>query len=776
MFAADGFDDGGAEVDADIGGFVGGEDAGLGVRDFGFGDVGAVDGEPGGAALAGAAAVVGEVELECVFAGLERFGSGDAGALEPEEIVIVGGDAVLDVERPSAEAAALGEDRAVGAGFGHFDFRGDGFGFVFHVDEGGFHHALHAFGEGERGAGTHEVRPADQRAVEPLEHAVVDGQDMVFFRFGEKHRLQFLEFFRVRGGEIVGTTEVIAGIIQLPEIRFERAAWLGLPGGLVDDAGEPAVVVNRAVAGDFEVLGGAGGGLDVAETGEQAFAFDGDLRGAVDDLWLGQPGGFEDGGRDVDDVAELLALFAFRSDAFRPVGDHADAGSAEVGSDLFGPHERRVERDRPAGGHVRVGFRAAPFVDEFGHVLNCFRHAVEVGVFVEQSVHAAFGAGSVVARDVEDQGVVELAGFADGVDDAADLVVGVIEEGGEGFDLAGEERLFLGGEMVPILDGLGFGGELGAFRNDAHGDLAFQRFLTDLVPALVEFALPLGDPIGGCVVRGMDRSGSEIDEERLVRSHRLLVLHPGDGLVGHVFHEVVIRVARQLDLGDAVMEEGRPLVGLAADEAVELVEALAGGPAVEGTGNADFPGGGLVPFAEGTGAVAVEAEHFGERRDGVGDLAGGSGEPGGHFRDEAHVAGVVVAAGLECGAGGRAERGGVEPVVAQSSLGEAIEGGRRDGAAESAGRAEAEVVNQDDQHIGRAFRSGDVKALRRLGVAGVGFGDDRAFRLRDGQDRAVQRVGGEWRPEQSETSGQCGQRGVVCGEFHGNQGASSMEG
>ena len=62
VFAADGFDDRGAEVDADIGG----KDAGLGVREFAIGGFGVVDIERGGASFAGAAAIVGEVELEGV--------------------------------------------------------------------------------------------------------------------------------------------------------------------------------------------------------------------------------------------------------------------------------------------------------------------------------------------------------------------------------------------------------------------------------------------------------------------------------------------------------------------------------------------------------------------------------------------------------------------------------------------------------------------------------------------------------------------------------------
>ena len=212
--------------------------------------------------------------------------------------------------------------------------------------------------------------------------------------------------------------------------------------------------------------------------------------------------------------------------------------------------------------------------------LDLFLHAVEVGVFVEHAVHAALGAGAIVAGDVEDEGVVELADLADGIDQAADVVVGVIDEGGECFDLAEEEALLVGGEGVPILDGVRLGSEFGALRHDAQGNLPGQGFLADFVPALVEFALPFGDPFGRRVVRGVGRAGGEIDEKRLVRGHCLLEFHPGDRLVGHVVHEVVIGIGGQFDLGGAVVKVGSPLVGLAAEEAVEMIEALAGRPAV----------------------------------------------------------------------------------------------------------------------------------------------------------------------------------------------------
>ena len=198
----------------------------------------------------------------------------------------------------------------------------------------------------------------------------------------------------------------------------------------------------------------------------------------------------------------------------------------------------------------------------------------------------------------------------------------VFPEGGIDLHLAGEELLLVGGQLVPVLDGLGLVGQLRALGHHAQRDLPRQRFFAQLVPAAVEAALVLGDPFLGHMMRRMGGARCEIHEERLVRRERLLELHPGDGLVGHVGHEVVAGVVRRGDAGHAVIERGIPLVGLAAEEAVELVEARARRPAVGRPGDADLPRRGLVVLAEEGGAVTVQAQHLGERRDGVGPLPG----------------------------------------------------------------------------------------------------------------------------------------------------------
>ena len=65
--------------------------------------------------------------------------------------------------------------------------------------------------------------------------------------------------------------------------------------------------------------------------------------------------------------------------------------------------------------------------------------ATSLGVPIER----ALGARAVVAVDVDDQRVVELAHVLDRLDHAADLVVGVGDVGGEDVDLADEHLLLV---------------------------------------------------------------------------------------------------------------------------------------------------------------------------------------------------------------------------------------------------------------------------------------------------------------------------------------------
>ena len=217
------------------------------------------------------------------------------------------------------------------------------------------------------------------------------------------------------------------------------------------------------------------------------------------------------------------------------------------------------------------------------------------------------------------------------------------------------------------------------------------------------------------------------------------VTHPFDRLVGHVGHEVVVRVLRHLDLGHAVIDRRRPLVRLSAHETVELVEAGAGRPAVGRAGRTDFPGGGFVILPECGGGVAVVPQHHRQRGHALGALPGIARKGGGGLHDRAHVVHVVVAAGEQCHPGRRTERRGVELVVPEPVVGQAVHRRHVDGPAKCAGLAEPHVIDQHDEHVRGARRRLDLESRRRRGIPGVEHGAVRVLGFRDRQHRPVGR-------------------------------------
>ena len=117
------------------------------------------------------------------------------------------------------------------------------------------------------------------------------------------------------------------------------------------------------------------------------------------------------------------------------------------------------------------------------------------------------------------------------------------------------------------------------------------------------------------MVRRVDGARHVVDEERLVRVDRGDAIHVLDRIVGHRGDQVpaglvVIRVDRR-----GVAEQIRlPLVGVAADEAVEIVEAHAGRPLVERPGLARLELRGVVVLAEPGRPVAIILEDLPDRR------------------------------------------------------------------------------------------------------------------------------------------------------------------
>ena len=77
-------------------------------------------------------------------------------------------------------------------------------------------------------------------------------------------------------------------------------------------------------------------------------------------------------------------------------------------------------------------------------------------------------------------------------------------------------------------------------------------------------------------------------------------------------------------------------------------------------------------------------------------------------------------------------------IIAQPVVGQLLQGGHIDWAAESTRLAESHVVEQYDQHIGCVGWGFDLEASRRNDVACIQHIDRRRFRLGYRQDGAVQ--------------------------------------
>ena len=137
-------------------------------------------------------------------------------------------------------------------------------------------------------------------------------------------------------------------------------------------------------------------------------------------------------------------------DVAGPGHGHALGRPAEVRRHLLRPLERRAHRPRPARRKVREGPVRSPELVPEELVLDRHGNAIEGGKLVRRAVEHTLGARTVVAADVDDQGVVELTEVFDRLDDPADLVVRVREVRPVDVRLLDEELLLLPTERIPL--------------------------------------------------------------------------------------------------------------------------------------------------------------------------------------------------------------------------------------------------------------------------------------------------------------------------------------
>ena len=229
------------------------------------------------------------------------------------------------------------------------------------------------------------------------------------------------------------------------------------------------------------------------------------------------------------------------------------------------------------------------------------------------------------------------------------------------------------------------------------------------------------------MVRRVRRARRVVDEPGPFRVGRGLRLDVLDRVVGHRRDEVPARLAVVgMDRRGVAVEVARlPLARIAADKAVEIVVALTDRPVGERPLRTRLPGRHIVVLAEPGGGVAVLLEGQRSMRglgpcDGV--VAGIAGRGFGH---RAETDPMMVPAGEQRGPCRRAERRVVHLGVAQAGSCELVQGRRRHDAAERRVGAEARIVDQDQEHIRRAFGRHDRRRPARLTVDEVRF--DEAF-------------------------------------------------
>ncbi len=520
-------------------------------------------------------------------------------------------------------------------------------------------------------------------------------------------------------GQVVALRRVDGHVVQLPPVLLEadrgvldRVVGHGLPAVLVEGtAPEDLVVLHEVVVGGRRV-GEAVGERDPVDRG---------LRHATQVGGRLDPEDLEQGGQHVDGMDVLAAQGPGPVRAGRPVDDHRVGHAPFVHLALPAP-ERGVAGHGPAPRIVVVAERPADLVDPGHTLLDRARRHVPGPEVVDRPGGSALGARPVVGQHDQD-GVVEVAGALEELDEATQLVVGVREEAGERLHVPGVQALLVGGEGVPGRYPVGPGGELAPVGEDPPLPLPFERGSTPLVPAGVEAAPVALDPRGRGLVGRVAGPGAEVEEERLVHVDRPQVPDPLDGVVHQVLGEVVALLGRGRRRHLVVVRhQGRhELVGLPLQEPVEALEAPAEGPAAARGGQVAVVLGGEVPLAQGEGGPAALLQHL--RQEPVGPGNGGvvPGEAGGELSHPAHAVAVVVAAGQQAGPRRRAQGRGVEVGVLQSGLRQPVDDRGLEVRTEAAELGEADVVEHHQDDVRRAgSRSPRGRPPRRRPVEVVG--------------------------------------------------------
>ena len=216
----------------------------------------------------------------------------------------------------------------------------------------------------------------------------------------------------------------------------------------------------------------------------------------------------------------------------------------------------------------------------------------------------------------------------------------------------------------------------------------------------------------------------------------MLLVDPADRVIGQVMFQMIGGIGWRLHMRGIFDQIGFGHAAVGPQEAVEIFETQARGPAIERSGAAHFPFRGDMPLADHRRIIAVFLQDLGHGAGAFGDQAVIAVIACRPVGDIAHADRLRIAPGQQRGAGRRTDGDGVELVITQSGLRERVEGRRGDRAAKGAAGTKADIVGHDDQDIGspvggadwlrpagrRGFRRRAAIDFRGRSIGGLGDG------------------------------------------------------